>query len=105
LYPESAQRLLEKLSDASGLQIGEGKLPLAVADLDAVVEMLNMTSIHHMSCPTALLHAPIEIVRALLTEPSRWDEFFDLHDVLAAPPGIAVVGSWCARNPGRDSCI
>jgi hypothetical protein len=46
----------------------------------------------HVSCPTALVHAPLDIVWALLTEPAGWKEFFDIRITRVVPPGSAVVG-------------
>lgn len=45
-----------------------------------------------MSCPTALVNAPIDIVWRLLTEPTGWTEFFDIRVTRIDPPGPAVVG-------------
>src|SRR6266853_1568199 len=45
-----------------------------------------------ISCPTALVNAPIEVVWTLLTEPARWTEFFDIHVTRVDPSGPAVVG-------------
>ena len=46
----------------------------------------------NISCPTALVKAPIEVVRKLLTEPAGWTEFFDIRVTRIDPPGPAVVG-------------
>jgi hypothetical protein len=46
----------------------------------------------HLSCPTALVNAPIDIVWKLLTEPAGWTEFFDIRTTRIDPPDPAVVG-------------
>jgi hypothetical protein len=45
-----------------------------------------------VSCPTALVNAPIEVVWTLLTEPVSWAGFFDIRISRIAPPGAATVG-------------
>jgi hypothetical protein len=45
-----------------------------------------------VSCPTALVNAPIDIVWTLLTEPAEWASFFDIRISHIAPPGAASVG-------------
>jgi hypothetical protein len=45
-----------------------------------------------ISCPTALVNAPIDVVWSLLTEPARWTEFFDIRVTRIDPSGPAVVG-------------
>jgi hypothetical protein len=44
------------------------------------------------SCPTDIVNAPLEVVWGLLTEPSRWGEFYDVRILSLAPPGPAVAG-------------
>src|SRR5258708_25889885 len=46
----------------------------------------------NISCPTALVNAPIDVVWKLLTEPAGWTEFFDIRITRVDPPGPAVVG-------------
>jgi hypothetical protein len=46
----------------------------------------------NISCPTALVNAPIDVVWTLLTEPAGWTEFFDIRVTRTDPPGPAVVG-------------
>ena len=45
-----------------------------------------------ISCPTALVKAPIEVVWKLLTEPAGWTQFFDIRVTRIDPPGPAIVG-------------
>ena len=59
-----------------------------------------MSPLHHASCPTAIVKAPIEVVWQLLTEPSRWDGFFDVRRVTATPPGTASVGQVVRAESG-----
>jgi hypothetical protein len=46
----------------------------------------------HSSCPTAVVEAPVEVVWALLTEPSGWGGFFDVRIARVEPSGFAAVG-------------
>jgi Polyketide cyclase / dehydrase and lipid transport len=46
----------------------------------------------HVSCPTALVNASVDIVWMLLTEPAEWGEFFAIRITHVEPPGSAVVG-------------
>ena len=59
-----------------------------------------MSPLHHASCPTAIVNAPIEVVWQLLTEPSRWGEFFDVRRVTVTPPGTASVGQVVRAESG-----
>lgn len=59
-----------------------------------------MSLLHHASCPTAIVKAPIEVVWRLLTEPSRWDEFFDARRVTVTPRGTASVGQVVRAESG-----
>lgn len=43
-------------------------------------------------CPTDLVDAPVAVVWRLLTNPAKWDSFFDVRTVQVTPSGIAVVG-------------
>lgn len=45
-----------------------------------------------VSCPTALVDAPAQVVWRLLTEPAGWSDFFDMRVVRVEPPGTALVG-------------
>lgn len=44
-----------------------------------------------ISCPTALVNAPIDVEWMLLTEPARWTEFFDIRITRIDPSGPVVV--------------
>lgn len=46
----------------------------------------------HVSCPTALVNAPSDIVWQLLTDPAGWTDFFDIRITRIDPPGPAAVG-------------
>jgi hypothetical protein len=46
----------------------------------------------HASCPSTVVSAPIEIVWALLTDPARWGDFFDVRITSVEPAGSAVIG-------------
>jgi len=69
-----------------------------------------MSQLHHASCPTAIVKAPTEVVWQLLTEPSRWGEFFDVRRVTVTPPGTASVGQVVRAESGprllrlKDQC-
>ena len=44
------------------------------------------------SCPTAVVNAPVDVVWALLADPTGWGSVFDLRVVSIDPPGPALVG-------------
>ena len=46
----------------------------------------------YLSCPTAAINAPIDLVWALLVTPDDWGSVFDVRLVGVDPPGPAVVG-------------
>ena len=46
----------------------------------------------YASCPSALVHAPVEIVWRLLTDPAGWGEFYDLRVTAVEPAGPAAEG-------------
>lgn len=46
----------------------------------------------YVSCPTAVINAPVEVVWALLIEPAAWGGVFDLRIGSIDPPGPAVIG-------------
>jgi hypothetical protein len=50
------------------------------------------TSTPYANCPTTEIQAPVEVVRALLTEPTGWGSFFDVRVDRIDPPGSALVG-------------
>ena len=43
------------------------------------------------SCPTDVVHAPIDIVWSLLTHPAGWGDFFDVRVIAVNPPGFTIV--------------
>jgi hypothetical protein len=46
----------------------------------------------YVSCPTAIVNAPVDLVWALLAAPAGWGEVFDLRILKVDPPGPAIVG-------------
>ena len=44
----------------------------------------------YASCPTAVVHAPVDIVWALLVAPAGWGSVFDMRVISVDPPGPAV---------------
>ena len=70
---KSEQRALD--SGFSKLQDSQLKLPPA-----------------HASCPSTVVSAPVEIVWLLLTDPARWEDFFDVRVTRVEPAGLAVIG-------------
>jgi hypothetical protein len=46
----------------------------------------------YASCPTAIVHAPVEVVWSLLMDPAGWGHVFDLRIDSLDPPGPAVAG-------------
>jgi hypothetical protein len=64
---------------------------------EIVVKDGTMTAV---SCPTAVVNAPIDIVWALLTEPADWAGFFDIRISNIAPPGAASVGQTIHAESG-----
>jgi hypothetical protein len=59
-----------------------------------------MSSLHHSSCPTAVVDAPVAVVWDLLTQARRWGEFFDLRIIAVTPPGTATVGQIVRAESG-----
>jgi hypothetical protein len=59
-----------------------------------------MSLLHHSSCPRAVVKAPVAVVWDLLTEPSRWDEFFAVRIIAVTPPGPATVGQIVRAESG-----
>jgi hypothetical protein len=57
-------------------------------------------SFEHASCPTDIVNAPIDVVWGLLTEPSRWGEFYDVRILSVAPPGPAAAGQVVLAESG-----
>jgi hypothetical protein len=46
----------------------------------------------YLSCPTAIVEAPIDVVWQLLTHIAGWGDFYDVRVTNVEPPGPAVVG-------------
>ncbi|HYL33048.1 MAG TPA: SRPBCC family protein [Stellaceae bacterium] len=53
-----------------------------------------------MSCPTAGVNAPVELVWMLLTAPAGWGDFFDIRVTAIDPPGPAAVGQTVRGESG-----
>ena len=54
----------------------------------------------HISCPTGIVNAPVELVWALLTHPERWGDFWDVRITAVDPAGPAVVGQTVFAESG-----
>jgi hypothetical protein len=54
----------------------------------------------HVSCPTAVVEAPVQIVWELLTHPGGWGAFFDVRIVSVTPAGPAMVGQIVRAESG-----
>ena len=46
----------------------------------------------YLSCPTAAVNAPVDLVWDLLVTPADWGSVFDVHLLGVDPPGPAVTG-------------
>ena len=46
----------------------------------------------YLSCPTAVVKAPVSVVWSLLTNPAGWENFFDIRIIGISPEGPAAVG-------------
>jgi hypothetical protein len=57
-------------------------------------------ALEHASCPSEIVDAPVDVVWGLLTEPSRWGEFFDVRIVSVEPQGAAAVGQIVQAESG-----
>lgn len=53
-----------------------------------------------ISCPTALVDAPVEIVWELLTDPGGWPSFYDLRVKRVLPLGFARIGQLVVGETG-----
>lgn len=53
-----------------------------------------------VSCPTAVVDAPAQVVWRLLTEPAGWSKFFDMRVLRVEPPGTAIVGQRVVGESG-----
>jgi hypothetical protein len=54
----------------------------------------------YVSCPTAVINVPVEVVWALLTDPAGWGYVFDVRINSVNPPGSALVGQKIAGETG-----
>ena len=52
---------------------------------------LQEAPMRYVSCPTAVVNAPVDVVWALLMQPSVWEGVFDVRVGSIDPPGPAVV--------------
>jgi hypothetical protein len=59
-----------------------------------------MSPLPHASCPTAVVKAPVAVFWSLLTQPTRWGEFFDVRIIAVTPPGPATVGQIVRAESG-----
>jgi hypothetical protein len=55
---------------------------------------------NHVSCPTSIVNAPVEVVWALLTHPAGWGGFYNVRIVGVDPAGTAVVGQTVFAEAG-----
>jgi hypothetical protein len=53
-----------------------------------------------VSCPTAVINAPVDVVWALLIEPAAWGGVFDVRVGSIDPPGPAIVGQRISGETG-----
>jgi hypothetical protein len=54
----------------------------------------------YVSCPTAVINAPVDVVWALLIEPAAWGGVFDVRVGRIDPPGPAIVGQKISGETG-----
>ena len=54
----------------------------------------------YVSCPTAVVNAPVDVVWALLMQPSVWEGVFDVRVGSIDPPGPAIVGQKISGETG-----
>src|SRR3984893_10254262 len=54
----------------------------------------------YVSCPTAVINAPVDVVWALLIEPAAWGGVFDVRVGSIGPPGPAIVGQKIGGETG-----
>jgi hypothetical protein len=55
---------------------------------------------NHVSCPTSIVNAPVELVWQLLTSPERWGDFYNMRITAVDPVGPAVVGQTVFAESG-----
>jgi hypothetical protein len=61
---------------------------------------LQETPMRYVSCPTAVINAPVDVVWALLIKPAAWGGVFDVHVGSIDPPGPAIVGQKISGETG-----
>ena len=54
----------------------------------------------YVSCPTAVISAPVDVVWALFMDPAGWERVFDMRVAGIDPPGPAVVGQKVCGETG-----
>ena len=54
----------------------------------------------YVSCPAAVIDAPVDAVWALLVEPAAWGGVFDVRVGSIDPPGPAIVGQKISGETG-----
>jgi putative SOS response-associated peptidase YedK len=60
---------------------------------------LQEAPMRYVSCPTAVVNAPVDVVWALLMQPSVWEGVFDVRVGSIDPPGPAIVGQKISGEP------
>jgi hypothetical protein len=55
---------------------------------------------NHVSCPTSIVDAPVELVWQLLTSPEGWGDFYNVRITAVDPAGTAVVGQTVFAESG-----
>jgi hypothetical protein len=55
---------------------------------------------NHVSCPTSIVNAPVELVWQLLINPEGWGDFYDVRITAVDPAGTAVVGQTVFAESG-----
>jgi hypothetical protein len=61
---------------------------------------LQEVPMRYVSCPTAVINAPVDVVWALLIEPAEWGGVFDVRVGGIDPPGPAIVGQRIGGETG-----
>ena len=61
---------------------------------------LQEAPMRYVSCPTAVINAPVDLVWALLIEPAAWGGVFDVRVGSIDPPGPAIVGQKISGETG-----
>ena len=61
---------------------------------------LQETPMPYVSCPTAVINAPVDVVWALLMEPAAWGGVFNVRVGSIDPPGRAIVGQKICGETG-----